>query len=81
MTDINKVEYQTVILGALLHDVGKLWQVTSRSGPHWEGSNSLAISRSLCRISFWESICMSARGRALGWGGMRSFRSSVGYKF
>lgn len=27
--EINQREYQTVILGALLHDVGKFWEIPS----------------------------------------------------
>ena len=51
MPDMNQREYQSVILGALLHDVGKLWQLISRSSPHTLGSyNGLHYKRQETRM-------------------------------
>ena len=43
MPDMNQREYQSVIMGALLHDEGKLWQMTSRSSPHCEVTMAFII--------------------------------------
>lgn len=43
MPGFDQKEYHTVILGALLHDVGKLGRMTSRSSPHCEVTMAFII--------------------------------------